>query len=450
MAIREKAASIRKMLFGDSARAFGTLGVVLLLLLAIVPARDFFREWYRYQKGYLRLIRGRDDAITLQRRFEGRHPSDLDSRTRRGGSLRFLPCGVERSQSAQCRYPALPATPADPAFVGRNGLRNVPPRPGCGHHRGRGAPQRQGIRGPDGAGALSGIVLRPMSHGQANRNAATERRPHAAGALRLCPLSFDLCCPDGVKLAPTDDPPSLQHIADKTTREWIFAWIKNPQAYSGTATMPNFQLKDDDARDISAFLIAQSTMLSPAAAAPASAAAPDAAALQAGASMYGESFCASCHAIQNAAGLLVGGNVGPELTRIGTKAKPDWLRAWIRNPKGYDPETLMPHYRFDEKQLLTDRWVSGEQNRFRFHGKCEARSGHARQSGARETAGRLKWDAPCATRSTASTNLKISLRTLTAVGSRPLARIVFLPEMPRTLAAYMEAKIKNHAASVPP
>src|ERR1035438_9662017 len=71
MAIREKAASIRKMLFGDSARAFGTLGVVLLLLLAIVPARDFFSEWYRYQKGYLRLIRGRDDAIPLRRRFEG-------------------------------------------------------------------------------------------------------------------------------------------------------------------------------------------------------------------------------------------------------------------------------------------------------------------------------------------------------------------------------------------
>jgi mono/diheme cytochrome c family protein len=32
---------------------------------------------------------------------------------------------------------------------------------------------------------------------------------------------------------------------------------------------------------------------------------------------------------------------------------------------------------------------------------------------------------------------------LTAVGSRPLAKIVFLPEMPRTLAAYMAAKIKE-------
>ena len=59
----------------------------------------------------------------------------------------------------------------------------------------------------------------------------------------------------------TDDPPSLLHIADKTTREWIFAWLKDPQAYAVTATMPNFKLSDDDARDISAFLIANSTPL---------------------------------------------------------------------------------------------------------------------------------------------------------------------------------------------
>ena len=57
----------------------------------------------------------------------------------------------------------------------------------------------------------------------------------------------------------TDDPPSLSHIADKTTREWIYAWLKDPQAYAATSTMPNFKLSDDDARDISAFLIANST-----------------------------------------------------------------------------------------------------------------------------------------------------------------------------------------------
>ncbi len=56
--------------FGDSARAFGTLSVVLLACLAITPAKDHFREWRRYQRKYLGLIRNRGDAATLQRRFQ--------------------------------------------------------------------------------------------------------------------------------------------------------------------------------------------------------------------------------------------------------------------------------------------------------------------------------------------------------------------------------------------
>jgi len=48
---------------------------------------------------------------------------------------------------------------------------------------------------------------------------------------------------------------------EKTSREWIGAWLKNPQAYASLATMPNFQLADEDIRDISAFLIAQSTRI---------------------------------------------------------------------------------------------------------------------------------------------------------------------------------------------
>ena len=53
---------VRTILFGDSARAFGTLSVVLLACLAITPAKDHFREWRRYQRNYLNLIRNRGDA----------------------------------------------------------------------------------------------------------------------------------------------------------------------------------------------------------------------------------------------------------------------------------------------------------------------------------------------------------------------------------------------------
>src|SRR5271165_5765820 len=71
MSFRARIASAWKVLFGDSARAFGTLSLALLALLAVVPARDYFREWLGLQKQYLRLISRRSDAASLNRRFQG-------------------------------------------------------------------------------------------------------------------------------------------------------------------------------------------------------------------------------------------------------------------------------------------------------------------------------------------------------------------------------------------
>ena len=159
-----------------------------------------------------------------------------------------------------------------------------------------------------------------------------------------CVSCHVLKTPEGQRLASTTDAPALTHIAEKTTREWVFAWLKNPQTYAVTAAMPNFQFTDADARDITAFLMSQSTPYLVGQASGLSVPSAQSADAAAGASVYGESFCASCHATVNPAGMLVGGDVGPELTRIGSKVKPEWLAEWLRNPKTYDPDTAMPHY----------------------------------------------------------------------------------------------------------
>ena len=57
-------------LFGDPIRAFGIVSALLLALLAIAPAKNYFSEWRHYQKSYLRMIRTRGDAVTLQRHFQ--------------------------------------------------------------------------------------------------------------------------------------------------------------------------------------------------------------------------------------------------------------------------------------------------------------------------------------------------------------------------------------------
>jgi mono/diheme cytochrome c family protein len=239
----------------------------------------------------------------------------------------------------------------------------------------------------------------------------------------------------------TDHPPSLAHIADKTTREWIYTWLKDPQAYAASTTMPNYKLSDADASDISAYLVSTSTQQAgdTAAAGTKSAAQTDPAA---GPSLYGESFCSSCHAVQNAAGNLVGGDVGPELTRIGNKVKPEWLAAWLQNPRIYDATTPMPHYRFSAQQITI---LTGY-----LQGKSDSDYGpsvHLETASTNQIAhGRKRivelGCAACHEINGVQTPENFAPE-LSSIGSKPLAQIVFLPGMEHTLPSYIVAKIRQ-------
>src|SRR5579863_8952288 len=350
MSLRQRLASARQFLWGDSARAFGALSAALLLLLAVVPAKDYFREWLGYQKQYLRLIRGRSDATTLARRFQG------------GLQQIWLPELGVVDRCTTCHSALKEASLLD---VKTQPFRPHPPVPhkltefGCVLcHRGQGgATTVEEAHRSTKSWEEPILPARYLESGcgqcHLDRLTGTPRLNQGRDTLAQygCVHCHTIKTPDGALMTGTDDPPSLAHIAEKTSRQWIAAWLKNPQAYAGSATMPNFQLKDEEIRDISAFLIDQSTPHSPAGGPAPAVKADDAVASQEGASVYGEAFCSSCHAVQNAAGNLVGGDLGPELTRVWSKVKSEWLADWLRNPKAYDPGTKMPHYRFNNQQI---------------------------------------------------------------------------------------------------
>ena len=69
--MKGKLLTLWRQLFGNSIHAFGVVSVVLLVLLAIAPAKNHFSEWRHYQHRYLHLIRDRSDALTLRRHFQG-------------------------------------------------------------------------------------------------------------------------------------------------------------------------------------------------------------------------------------------------------------------------------------------------------------------------------------------------------------------------------------------
>jgi mono/diheme cytochrome c family protein len=417
---------------------FGVVSLALLISLAIAPGKNYFSDWRHYQKLYLDAAAKRQSG-TLVKSFHGGIRQTWVPKL--GVVDRCKSCHVNMNgaligESAQPfrKHPAIP-----------HDLNEF----GCVIcHRGQGpATSVEAAHSTTEAWEQPLLPARYLESGcgqcHLNPLSGTPRLNEGRNLLASegCVHCHNVIQPDGTVLKPSDDPPSLEHIADKTTREWIYAWIKNPQAYAVTATMPNFQLSDQDATDISAFLIAQSKPLAGASVPVKAATAGPGDPTQA-ATLYGASFCSSCHAVQNEAGNMVGGTLGPELTRVGSKVNPDWLHRWLNNPGDYDPGTRMPHYRLDEKQI---ELLSG----FLLNKKDAdlLANVHLPPANADSIAHgkKLVTESGCAACHTIN-GIPVPQNfapDLTRVGSRALAQVVFAPGMKHDLPDYIAAKIHD-------
>ena len=441
MSFREKLSSLWRHLFGDSIRAFGVVSVLFLVSLAIAPAKNHFSEWRHYQNHYLDLIRGRSEAVTLRRHFQG----DIQQvwLPELGVVDRCTTChvGLKEGSLTDIALQPFRKHPAIPHSIDQFGCVTC--------HRGQG-PATTVEEAHRSTLAWEQPILpakyMESSCGQCHRGALAGTPQLNQGRNLLsrygCVHCHTVKLSDGSSMKATDDPPSLSHIADKTTREWVYAWMKDTSAYSATATMPNFKFNDEDARDISAFLIASSTPITGDAATVTAKASTDP---SAGASLYGESFCASCHAVQNAAGNMVGGDIGPELTHIGNKVKPEWLQAWLRNPRTYDPPTEMPHYRFTDQQIATLSSFLQAKNDPDLLANVHLDLPTAEQISHGK---RLVTDYGCASCHEISGIKKPEnfAPELSRIGSKPVTQLIFLPGMSHNLSDYIAGKIRSPRA----
>ena len=430
-----------KQLFGDPVRAFGSLSLLLLLSLAIAPAKDHFSQWRHYQNSYLKMIRSRSDAVTLQRHFRDGIQQIWNPELEVVDRCTTCHVGVNEASLTDislqpfCRHPVIPHNTDQFGCVL------------C--HRGQGAAttvQEAHMSTLAWEQPLLPERYIESSCGQCHRAPLTGT-PQLNEGRRLmarygCVHCHTVKLPEGGLLKAEDDAPSLSHIADKTTREWIYAWLKDPQAYAASATMPNFKLNDEEARDISAFLIGNSTPVAGDALSLPQKAVSDP---TAGASLYGESFCATCHAVQNAAGNIVGGDVGPELTRIGNKVRPEWLAAWIKNPRVYDPPTEMPHYRFTDAQIavLTGYLQAKSDSDFLANVHLDPAAPEQITRGKL-----LVTEYGCASCHEISGIKKPEnfAPELTRIGSKPTSQLIFAAGMPHTLPDYISGKLRQPRA----
>ncbi len=143
--------------------------------------------------------------------------------------------------------------------------------------------------------------------------------------------------------------PDLRRVASKVEAGWAQRWILAPRELRATTWMPHFFDGGADqglVGDIVSYLWERSETVSYPA--------PPAGDAARGEELFNSIGCTGCH-LRDAAG---GRDrdpepfrlQGPNLIRLGSKVEAPWLFAWLRDPKRYAPQTLMPNLRLSEAE----------------------------------------------------------------------------------------------------
>jgi mono/diheme cytochrome c family protein len=153
--------------------------------------------------------------------------------------------------------------------------------------------------------------------------------------------------------------PLLTRLTWKTNPEWVSKWIENPAAFRPATLMPRFfglsnnSSPEDlartrqEIRGIVAYLFDKTEPGGfprlPGSGDPAR-----------GEQLVTTIGCTGCHSIARLekAPPTFRRRFGPNLDGIGTKARPEWIYAWVKDPKKYFPETRMPNLRLTDREAL--------------------------------------------------------------------------------------------------
>jgi mono/diheme cytochrome c family protein len=348
--------------------SFAISSVTFVVALAISPIKDLRREWKHYKRDYARFAQTRPDTKRLLADFR----PDIDQI--------WIPDMGVVDRCTTCHQgitqPTLAGTSVPQPF------RAHPPIPhrvqewGCVVcHRGQGPATEVAeahettlaweqpilpihfIQGTCGSCHRDDLPQTP----QLNRGRELIDRLNCAGCHRL--LGIERASMLG---------PDLTNIGTKVSREWIYKWLKEPRTITdaeGNVTvngvvnedeprMPKFRLTEQELRAISAYLTTQhagaveTVKFDPRVVATWS---KKSDIVDQGETRFRQMFCSTCHALAvTRAGetKLIGGDIGPELTKVGSKVKPEWLAAWLRDPQAYLPHSKMPRYEWSDEDLF--------------------------------------------------------------------------------------------------
>lgn len=148
--------------------------------------------------------------------------------------------------------------------------------------------------------------------------------------------------------------PDLSQAGMRHDANWIFQHFLDPRKVSPGTVMPKFGFTEDEARALTMYVLRLS--LSPQR--PGESAPPTkAVAVQAspGEQAFAASGCLGCHKVKG-----LGGEMGGDLTHIGSRRDEEWLFHWIKNPQLIKPDAIMPNLGVSDKdaRILADYLTS--------------------------------------------------------------------------------------------
>jgi mono/diheme cytochrome c family protein len=449
---------------------FALVTVVFVAVLAISPVKDYFSEWKRFQRDYVRYAQTRSDTKALMASF---HP---------GIDQIWIPEMKVVDRCTTCHIGISDPKLQDPSAPQPFRTHSVIPHSvndwGCVIcHRGQGVATEVTEAHQTTLGweqPMLPVRYIQSSCGVCHKEDLPQTPRLNRGRELLARLNCAACHRiDGIE-KPAMFAPDLTNVGDKVSREWIYKWLNEPRTvtdssgavtvdgYAAEPKMPHFALTPPEISALSAYL--SSLKSEPAEAhdfSPATLGAlknkPDVVAE--GEIRFQQMFCTTCHSLAvTRAGVteVIGGDIGPELTKIGTKVNENWLIGWLRNPQQSQPHSLMPRYGWSEEDLykvirymttsLTDPDLLKDVPQLPPIAAQDIQLGK-----------RLFLEKGCASCHTARTvpQQKDFGPDLSDIGSRNLSQLAFgSATIPRSLPAYLRAKVTdphsvNPAARMP-
>lgn len=326
--------------------AFALSSVVCLVVLAISPVKDYFREYRQYQEEYRRrLIAAAGTSRELRRaqqetvRVRQLWVPELDDRVDRCVSCHL---GVEDPGMASEPQPFRlhPETPHTPVDFDRFACTTC--------HRGQGrATTERAAHGEveDWSRPMLPTLFTEASCGTCH---LSEEVPEAEllsrGRLLIRRAGCSACHALPGFEGWSSTAPDLDGLPEKTHPEWVLAWLQRPESLRPESWMPDFALSEEEAEALVAFLWSRPPRRAVDGLVPSELPSGD---YDEGRKVFREARCISCHTVEGR-----GNGSAPELMGLGSKVNRRWLFAFLEDPHAFQPGTEMPHYRFDRQQLL--------------------------------------------------------------------------------------------------